>query len=73
MIINEFFIIIVASKRLRVEWGEKEKGPTMMCTQYQFRRAPRRRSEYTLQTLKVTTTIFKIKRVRKLKLSEMYR
>ena len=29
MIINEFSIIIVTSKRLRV-WGEKEKGPTMM-------------------------------------------
>ena len=30
MIINEFFIIIVASKCLRVGWGEKEKVPTMM-------------------------------------------
>jgi len=30
MIINEFSIIIVASKRLRVGWGEKEKGPTMV-------------------------------------------
>ena len=30
MIINEFSSIIVASKRLRVGWGEKEKGPTMM-------------------------------------------
>ena len=30
MMINEFSIIIVASKRLRVGWGEKEKGPTMM-------------------------------------------
>ena len=30
MIINEFSIIIVASKHLRVGWGEKEKGPTMM-------------------------------------------
>ena len=30
MIINEFFMILVASKRLRVGWGEKEKGPTMM-------------------------------------------
>ena len=30
MIINEFSIIIVARKRLRVGWGEKEKGPTMM-------------------------------------------
>ena len=28
MIINEFSIIIVASKRLRVGWGEKEKGLT---------------------------------------------
>ena len=30
MIINEFSIIIVVSKSLRVGWGEKEKGPTMM-------------------------------------------
>ena len=45
----------------------------LFIQKYQFRRAPRRRSEYTLQALKVTTTIFKIKRVRKLKLSEMYR
>ena len=30
MIINEFSIIMVSSKRLRVGWGEKEKGPTMM-------------------------------------------
>ena len=30
MITNEFSIIRVASKRFRVGWGEKEKGPTMM-------------------------------------------
>ena len=30
MIIIEFSIIIVASKRLRVGWGQKKKGPTMM-------------------------------------------
>ena len=30
MIINEFSIIIVASKRLRVGWGEKEKGSTVI-------------------------------------------
>ena len=30
MIVNKFSIIIVASKRLRVGWGEKEIGPTMM-------------------------------------------
>ena len=30
MIINEFSIIMVASMRLRVGWGEKEKGPFMM-------------------------------------------
>ena len=30
MIIDEFSIIIVASNRFRVGWGEKEKGPTIM-------------------------------------------
>ena len=30
MIINEYPIIRVASKCLRVGWREKEKGPTMM-------------------------------------------
>ena len=30
MIINEFSIITVAIKRLRVGWGEQEKSPTMM-------------------------------------------
>ena len=30
MIINEFFIIMVASIRLRMGWGEEEKGPIIM-------------------------------------------
>ena len=30
MTINEFYIIMVESMRLRVGWGEKEKGPIMM-------------------------------------------
>jgi len=30
MVVGQFSIIIVASMRLRVGWGEKEKGPIMM-------------------------------------------